>query len=73
MTKLTQIGKFRTYTGEELGVLGKTTVIVMHNNQSAKPITLVRGTGPSLMGRDWLEHLNLDWELMDQQITPIKS
>jgi len=61
--KLTQTGKLRTYTGEELGVLGKTTVSVMYNNQSANlPITVVRGTGPSLMGRDWLEHLNLDWK-----------
>jgi len=59
--KLTQT--FRTYTGEELCVLGKTTVTIMYNNQSANlPITVVRGTGPNLMGRDWLEHLNLDWK-----------
>ena len=61
--KLTHTGKLRTYTGEELGVLGKTTVSVMYNNQSANlPITVVRGTGPSILGRDWLAHLNLDWK-----------
>ncbi|CAC5421833.1 unnamed protein product [Mytilus coruscus] len=58
---LNQTEKLRTYTGEEIRVLGKTTVTVMCNNQSARsPITVVKGVGPNLMGRDWLEHLKPD-------------
>ena len=63
--KLIQTRKPRTYTREELGLLGNTTVTIMYNNQSANfTITVVRGTRPSLMGRDWLEHLNLYWKSM---------
>ncbi|CAC5376393.1 unnamed protein product [Mytilus coruscus] len=62
-THLYQTGKLRTYTGEEIRVVGKTTVTVMCNNQSARlPITVVKGVGSNLMGRDWLEHLKLDWK-----------
>ena len=51
-----------TYTGESLPVLGSITVTVHHNNQQKTlPLLIVQGEGPSLLGRDWLEHLQLDW------------
>ena len=54
--------RLRTYTGESLPVLGSITVTVHHNNQQKTlPLLIVQGEGPSLLGRDWLEHLQLDW------------
>ncbi|VDH98121.1 Hypothetical predicted protein [Mytilus galloprovincialis] len=53
----------RTYTGEKIDVLGKRNVTVIYNSQSVDlPITVVKGTGPSLMGRDWLHKLQLNWK-----------
>ena len=54
--------RLRTHTGESLPVLGSITVTVHHNNQQKTlPLLIVQGEGPSLLGRDWLEHLQLDW------------
>ncbi|CAC5416659.1 unnamed protein product [Mytilus coruscus] len=53
----------RTYKGEKIDVLGKRNVTVIYNSQSVDlPITVVKGTGPSLMGRDWLHKLQLNWK-----------
>lgn len=53
----------RTYTGERLEVLGEMRVHIKYGKQS-KTLTLVvvEGDGPSLFGRNWLEHLRLDWK-----------
>ena len=54
--------KLRTYTGELIPVLGVATVTVSHHNQSKELELLVAtGIGPSLIGRDWLHELKLDW------------
>ena len=54
--------KLRTYTGESIPVLGVATVTVSHHNQSKMLELLVAtGTGPNLIGRDWLHELKLDW------------
>ena len=54
--------KLQTYTGEVIGVCGSTMVPVEHNGQTVilPPIVTV-GNGPSLLGRDWLSVLRLDW------------
>ena len=53
----------RTYSGERLGVLGKFSVDVSYRDQQATlPLLVVDGSGPSLLGRDWLAHLRLDWK-----------
>ena len=55
--------KLRTYTGESLVVKGSILVLVQYQDQEAKlPLTVVAGSGTSLMGRDWLEKLRLDWQ-----------
>ena len=55
----------RTYTGEKIEVIGKADIIVSYQDQSVElSITVVKGTGPSLMGCDWLQHLQLDWKLI---------
>ena len=51
-----------TYTGEQLKLLGERMVEVKYGTQS-KHLTLrvVEGSGPSLLGRDWLKEVKLDW------------
>ena len=53
----------KTYTGECMSVVGEMHVDVQYSEQR-KPLTLivVEGDGPPLLGRNWLEHLTLDWK-----------
>lgn len=54
--------KLRTYTGEAIEVLGVAEVHVKyHDQQKTLPLYVVSGTGPSLLGRSWLEQLRLNW------------
>ena len=55
--------KLRTYTGEELMVEGQLMVEVVYGDQRKElPLLVVAGRDPSLMGRDWLLHIRLDWQ-----------
>jgi len=37
-------------------------VDVQYGDQNKQlPLTIVEGNGPSLLGRDWLRHIRLDW------------
>ena len=54
--------KLRTYTGETLQIHGAITVDVTYNDQTVTlPLLVVEGTRPSLVGRDWLTKIRLDW------------
>ena len=49
-------------SGEYLKVLGEIETRVSHSNNLAKlPLVIVQGRGPTLLGRDWLSRLHLDW------------
>ncbi|XP_043200506.1 uncharacterized protein K02A2.6-like isoform X1 [Amphibalanus amphitrite] len=51
-----------TYTGEEVPVAGVAQVVVAYRDQSARlPLIIVDNDGPTLMGRDWLATIRLDW------------
>ena len=53
----------KTYTGERMAVVGELTVDVQHGQQSkALVLIVVAGDGPSLLGRNWLQDLRLDWK-----------
>ena len=55
--------RLRTYTGEAVQVLGKVMVRVAKDNASATlPLLVVKGGGTTLLGRDWLQKLKLDWK-----------
>ena len=52
----------RTYSGHMTQPAGGVTVGVRHQEQSyTLPSLVVTGNGPNLLGRDWLEHMKLDW------------
>ena len=54
----------RTYTGEQLSLLGQVSVNVSYGGKCHKllPLLIVRGNGPSLLGRDWVSTLALKLE-----------
>ena len=53
----------RTYSGEQINVLGSLEVNVKYGEQQAQvPLLVVNGNGPSLFGRDWLGYFRLDWK-----------
>ena len=55
--------KLFTYTGESIPIVGATDVQVEHLGQAATlPLIVTRGQGPSLLGRDWLSALKLNWK-----------
>lgn len=54
--------ELRTYTSEPIKVLGKCSVAVKYGTQSVNgDIYIVEGHGPSLLGRDLLRQIKLDW------------
>ena len=52
----------KTFTGERLQIVGETDVDVSYQDQASKtlPLVVVRGEGPPLLGRIWLQHFILD-------------
>ena len=54
--------KLKTYSGEQVAVKGVMDVTVQYNEQTEQlQLVVARGNGPSLLGRDWLMSLKLDW------------
>lgn len=54
--------KLHSYSGEAIPVLGTVDVVVKYGDQTATlPLLVVKGEGPSLLGRNWLAVLRLDW------------
>ena len=52
----------KTYADQTITAVGTSTVLVEYNNQQSNlELVIVPGTGPSLLGRDWLQHIKLDW------------
>ena len=62
----------KTYTAEQITVHGEMSVHVTYLNQSfVLPLLIVNGDGPALLGRNWLEHLRLDWPRL--AYTPVSA
>ena len=59
--------RLKTYTGEDTPLLGSIKVKVSHKDQQKElDLLVVREAGPSLLGRDWLYVLRLDWGYLNQ-------
>ena len=55
--------KLQSYTGEQIGVIGCFTTSVSYQGQKKDlPLLVVEGSGPSLLGRNWLSSLRLNWK-----------
>ena len=66
--------QLRTYTGGNLEVLGKLIARVNYGMQERQaPLLVVKGNGPSLLGRDWLGKLQLDWAAIYKLETPLEQ
>ena len=51
-----------TYIGETLSVIGYIDVPVEYESQALiLPLIVVKGHGPSLFGRNWLENIKRNW------------
>lgn len=50
-----------TYTGEQMAVIGEITVTVTYGQKNnLLTLCVIKGDGPSLLGRDWLYQLKVD-------------
>ena len=73
--------RLHTCTGHPVQVSGQFLVQLKYQNQNvAVPLLVVKGSGPSLFGRNWLSRLKLDWKkicsirVSDPGLTPdVKS
>ena len=52
----------RTYTGDMIPVVGECELEVECDGfKGLLPAVVIRGEGPYLMGRNWLQHISLNW------------
>ena len=62
--------QLKTYTNGVISVVGELQVKVQYGKQTeALKLIVVSGSGPSLLGCDWLQKLSLDWQNMYHQIS----
>ena len=64
----------KTYTGQSIEALGQLSIDVQYGSQKAGNIRLlvIKGDGPSLLGRNWLSMFRLNWKqlCLVKSITP---
>ena len=66
--------QLKTYTKDKLPVIGEVKVPVSYNNQKGKfMLYIVKGKGPNLLGRNWLEHLTLDWKALATAVNYVST
>ena len=60
------------YSKEPIPVVGSINVDVDYKGQTAQqlPLLIVKGNGPTLLGRNWLQHVQLDWKAI-HHVTPV--
>ena len=59
-----------TYTGEKIPMYGTIDVCVSAKGKSTEhPLTGVSGSGPTLLGHNWLHSINLDWPMISNIAT----
>ena len=67
--------RLRTYSGEPITVLGQIEANVQYKEQKAQlPLLVVKCQGPTLLGRGWLQRLQLDWsEIHSIRSNPLQA
>ena len=52
-----------SYSGHSLPILGIVDLKIAYKSQQITlPIVVVKGQGPNLLGQDWLQFIQLDWQ-----------
>ena len=63
--------RLQTYSKEPIAVVGVTDVQVAYEGQTATlPLVVVKGGGPTLLGRNWLSHIRLNWSKIHYTTSP---
>jgi hypothetical protein len=59
----------KTYTGEPMRIVGEVMVCVCYKDQQPQelPLVIVEGSGPILLGRNWLPRFRLDWKTINEK------
>ena len=66
--------QLRTYTNNPVQVLGKITVDVSYGIQNGTyTLYVVKGSGTSLLGREWMRHIKLDWKSIAEAVNNVTS
>ena len=59
--------KLKSYSGEDIPVIGQMEVLVKYNHQEGNlPLLVVKGNGRSLFGRNWLSCITINWKEIHQ-------
>ena len=66
-----------SYSGEPTSVLGSVDVNVTYKTQHHKvPLSVVKGSGLTLIGHNWLQVFGLDWQkifvLQSAELNPVQ-
>ena len=61
-----------TYSGEKIQVKGEAMCNVEYEGKHyVLPIVVTSGSGPTLLGRTWLQHISLNWSKLFQAILKV--
>ena len=64
----------RSYSNNLVPVVGEIEVLVKHGNQELKlPLIVANGSKVSLLGRNWMKHIKLDWKQIFDVLSVEKS
>jgi len=73
---LTETKPLKSYSGDQLELLGQICVPVKYDTQTATlPLVVAKGNKVPLLGRNWLEHIKLNWSeiFAVHQSNPVKD
>ena len=66
--------RLKTYTNDQVHVLGQVTVDVSYGTQKGTyTLYVVKGAGTSLLGREWLRHIRLNWKSIASSVNSVSS
>ena len=70
----TTVSQLSTYLGDILETVGTVTCEVEYQNQKCQlPLVIVKHPGSTLLGRNWLYHIRLDWPQLATQVLSVQD
>jgi len=66
--------RLSTYSGDMLETMGTVTCEVEYHNQKCQlPLVILKQPGPTLLGRNWLFKIRLDWPELTKQVLSLQD